>query len=104
MKKKLLLVALIVVFVFAHPWESQAIDNRGHPWEGDRPTLVEEITEPDGEGISFTVPSVVVDVIAIIAPCLVSKPNVGCPGELICGWVFDREWKWRCICTNGHLK
>jgi len=57
---------------------------------------------PDDEDIGFTVPSIVMDVIAIIAPHLVSDGR--CPGERICGWVFDGEWKWRCICTHGNLR
>jgi len=32
--KKMLVLALVVVFVMAHPWESVATDSdRGHPWE-----------------------------------------------------------------------
>lgn len=35
MKRNLLLFTLIVAFVFAHPWETQAKD-KGHPWEDNR--------------------------------------------------------------------
>jgi len=99
--KKMLLLVLFFILVFAHPWETQATeDNRGHPWDGDR-VVVEKTTECDRDVFSFTIPSVVMD---IIAPFLV--PNGRCPGEKICRWIHYNEhgWVWECGCIRGNLK
>jgi len=96
-----LIVALCVSVCYSQTWATDKV--KAHPWD-DFVMSAENTMEPDGEGISFTVPSVVVSLISMVAPSMV--PDGGCHGETICRWIHYNEhgWVWRCVCLRGNLR